>query len=222
MSTNPASTPQQTPNWGTTPCNTTEILADTKLQTPVITILTPTLTTDVSSPDPSHPTSPAQTSNGSEVSPPPHTPPMQTALSELDILPPSHCALPAQPTLDDLEVSLPPSSCCALPTQLTLDDSEKSLSPSCCASPTQVTLDDNSEISSSLPSSVYPPASQAQGWTPTHKLSWLLGPQHDNYIHAATPYLIGVPGGPGWEKLLVSFITFKSLSSSQPVSTLCY
>ena len=217
MFTNPVSTPQQTPNWGTTPCDTTEISADTQLQMPAITILTPTLTTDVSSPDPSCPTLPMQTSNGSEVSPPPHTPPMQTALSELDILPPSHCVSPTQPTLDDLEMSLPPSSCCAPPTQPSLDDSEKSLSPSHCALPTQATLNDDLEISSSLPSSVYPPTSQAQGWTPTHELSWLLGPQH-----AAAPYLIGVPGGPGWEKLLASFITFESLSSSQPMSTLCY
>ena len=55
-------------------------------------------------------------------------------------------------------------------------------------------------------------------WTPTHQPSWSLGPQHNPYVHVAAPYLIGVPGGPKWESLLVNYIVFESLSSAIPVS----
>ena len=61
--------------------------------------------------------------------------------------------------------------------------------------------------------------SQAQTpWTPTHQPSWSLGPQHNDYVHAAAPYLLGVPGGSMWEKLLTNYILFESLSSAVPVS----
>lgn len=65
-------------------------------------------------------------------------------------------------------------------------------------------------------------ATRGPGWTPTHAPSWLLGPQHNGYVHNAAPYLLGVPGGPKWEILLTSFIRFEGLSSSQPVSMLFF
>ena len=55
----------------------------------------------------------------------------------------------------------------------------------------------------------------AHAWIPAYTLSWLLGPQHGNYIHAAAPYLIAVPGGPQWEKLLASYVMYESLVASQ-------
>jgi len=61
--------------------------------------------------------------------------------------------------------------------------------------------------------------SQSQGpWTPSHHPSWTLGPQHRPYVHAAASYLLGVPGGADWEKLLALYITFESLSSDRSVS----
>ena len=63
--------------------------------------------------------------------------------------------------------------------------------------------------------------SQSRGpWTPSHRPSWILGPQHRQYVHAAAPYLLGVPGGADWENLLVSYITFESLSADRSVSNL--
>ena len=48
--------------------------------------------------------------------------------------------------------------------------------------------------------------------------SWTLGPQHRSYVHSAAPYLIEVPGGPEWDKLLAGYIVFESLSSVRSVS----
>ena len=60
--------------------------------------------------------------------------------------------------------------------------------------------------------------SQSQGaWTPSHHPLWTLGPQHRTYVHAAAPYLVGVPGGADWEKLLAGYMTFESLSSDRSV-----
>ena len=56
------------------------------------------------------------------------------------------------------------------------------------------------------------------GWSPTHDPSWVLGPQHRDYVHSAASFLIGVPGGPEWEKLLASYITYEGLSSFRSVS----
>ena len=50
--------------------------------------------------------------------------------------------------------------------------------------------------------------------------SWDLRPHHRAYVHAAVPYLAGVSGTPEWEKLLATYITFESLSSSRSVSIL--
>lgn len=107
-------------------------------------------------------------------------------------------------TLDDLGgFSLP------VPTPSPSLSRHMSLSPSRCASPSP----------SHHAMFVDPPASQAQrGWTPHHKPSWVLGPQHRSYVHSATPYLIGVPGGFGWENLLARYIVFESLSSARSVS----
>ena len=90
-------------------------------------------------------------------------------------------------------------------------------SPSHETSPVQTSLN---ELETSPPpylrhtSSVGPPTLQAEKWIATHEPSWSLGPQHRKYVHNAAPYLTGVPGGPEWEKMLASFITFESLSSS--------
>ena len=64
------------------------------------------------------------------------------------------------------------------------------------------------------------PPSQVESWPPSHNPSWSLGRQHPTYVHAAAGYLVGVPGGPEWEKLLADYITFESLSASVPVSRL--
>lgn len=64
------------------------------------------------------------------------------------------------------------------------------------------------------------PSQTQQGWTPSHHPSWTLGREHRPYIHSAAFYLIRVPGGPEWEKLLASYITFESLSSARSVSHL--
>jgi hypothetical protein len=107
----------------------------------------------------------------------------------------------------------------------TTEDSGVLSSSSCSMSPIQASSDE-SDVSPTPParcvSSVHLPASQAQAWSPTHTPSWSLGPQYGNYVHAAAPYLIGVPGGPGWEKLLANFIAFEGLSSSRPVSIFSY
>ena len=63
------------------------------------------------------------------------------------------------------------------------------------------------------------PLSQVQEClTPSHELLWALRPQHQPYVHSAAPYLLGVPGGHKWERLLASYIIFESLSSARPVS----
>jgi hypothetical protein len=67
------------------------------------------------------------------------------------------------------------------------------------------------------------PPSQRPGiveWSPQYKPTWKLGPGHPAYVHSAVPYLIGVPGGPEWEKLLEHWVVFESLSFSKPVSAL--
>ena len=61
-------------------------------------------------------------------------------------------------------------------------------------------------------------ASFARAWVPTYTPSWSLGPQHGNYLRAAVPYLVTVPGGPQWKKLLASYMVFESLLSSRSVS----
>ena len=58
-------------------------------------------------------------------------------------------------------------------------------------------------------------------WAPTHTQSWEGGPQHSVHVHNAVPFLLCVPGGPKWDTLLESFVTFEGLSSSLPVSTPC-
>lgn len=64
-----------------------------------------------------------------------------------------------------------------------------------------------------------PSPSQAQGCrTAGRNPSWTLGPQHRDYVHSAASYLAGVPGGPEWNDLLASYITFESLSSARAVS----
>ena len=65
-------------------------------------------------------------------------------------------------------------------------------------------------------------ASFARAWIPAYTPSWSLGPQHGNYVHAAAPYLIAVPGGPQWEKLLKSYVVYESLAASQSVSISFY
>ena len=55
-------------------------------------------------------------------------------------------------------------------------------------------------------------------WPPQHRPTWQLGPQHPSYVHAAASYLIGVPGGPEWERLLERWVVFESLSSANGVS----
>ena len=63
------------------------------------------------------------------------------------------------------------------------------------------------------------PSSQVQqSWAPSHRPLWKLGPQHRAYVHAAAPYLTGVPGGRKWEELLAHYITFEGLSSDRSVS----
>ena len=62
----------------------------------------------------------------------------------------------------------------------------------------------------------------ARAWIPAYTQSWSLGPQHGNYVHAAAPYLIAVPGGPQWEKLLKSYVVYESLAASQSVSISFY
>jgi hypothetical protein len=105
-------------------------------------------------------------------------------------------------------------------------------SPCCIPSPVLTTNKKTSGLGSGLDESDRPPppppphrrasvpASQLQdNWLPTYKPSWTLGPQHQHYVHTAAPYLIGVPGGQKWEKLLASYITFESLSAARSVST---
>jgi len=58
------------------------------------------------------------------------------------------------------------------------------------------------------------------GWPPQHTPVWQLGPQHPPYVHSAAPYLIGVPGGPEWKKLLEHWVIFEGLSFSRAVSIL--
>ena len=58
----------------------------------------------------------------------------------------------------------------------------------------------------------------AHKWVPAYTPSWSLGPQHRKYVHDAAPYLVAVPGGPKWEKLLESYMIFEGLSSSRRVS----
>lgn len=68
-------------------------------------------------------------------------------------------------------------------------------------------------------SSAHPPTSEDEMDLPLTKIPlWSLGPQHRPYVHHAAPYLVDVPGGPEWDNLLASYITFESLASSQPVS----
>lgn len=81
-------------------------------------------------------------------------------------------------------------------------------------------LSPRGRISTPSPSPSTHSESQEEGWVPSHDPSWTLGPQHHQYVHAAAPYLIGVPGGPAWESLLASYIIFESLSSARPVSNL--
>jgi len=79
-----------------------------------------------------------------------------------------------------------------------------------------------SRTGSPAPDHVPITSSQSQGaWTPTHDPSWTLGPQHHPYVHAAVPYLVAVPSGADWEKLLVGYMTFESLSSDKLVRNLC-
>ena len=84
-------------------------------------------------------------------------------------------------------------------------------------------LDRPSSPPSQLTLRAPPPTSQVQAkWTPSHTPLWSLGPQHRNYVHAAVPYLLSVPGGSEWECLLASYITFEGLSSSTLVSAFIY
>ena len=56
-------------------------------------------------------------------------------------------------------------------------------------------------------------------WPPQHTPTWDLGPQHPNYVRPATTFLLGVPGGPEWMRLLERWVVFESLSSSNAVGT---
>jgi len=77
-----------------------------------------------------------------------------------------------------------------------------------------------SSPTSLVPSTNRPPSQSHGPWTPSHSPSWTIGPQHRPYVRAAAPYLVGVPGGVNWEKLLASYITFESLSADRSVSNL--
>ena len=66
----------------------------------------------------------------------------------------------------------------------------------------------------------HPQHNETTGWLPQHVPTWTLGPQHPDYVRAAKSFLIGVPGRSEWVKLLEWWVTFESLSSSDPVSTL--
>ena len=83
----------------------------------------------------------------------------------------------------------------------------------------EVSLSDDVEVS---PASDHHRALFARTWVPAYTPSWLLGSHHGDYVHAAIPYLTAVPGGPCWEDLLSTFVTFESLSSARNVSKFCY
>ena len=76
-----------------------------------------------------------------------------------------------------------------------------------------------------LPPSIIPSSSNTHhpqddddDWPPQHMPTWELGPQHPGYVHVAKTFLVGVPGGPEWVKLLGHWVVFESLSSAEAVS----
>ena len=155
--------------------------------------------------------------------PPVPATPLTSASSRLPVpQPPQSLASPV--TTAAVQVSVPTA-----PTQIV---SVPSLTPTQVVSappptPTQMlmvgTLTPDGLDQFTPPPSRVPPSnlstSQAQdGWRPTHNPSWTLGPQHRSYVHAASSYLTGVPGGPEWERLLASYIDFEGLSSVRSVS----
>lgn len=66
-------------------------------------------------------------------------------------------------------------------------------------------------------SPLLPELDDTSEWPALHAATWELGPQHASYVHAAEAYLISVPGGPKWKRLLERWIMFESLSSSNQV-----
>ena len=70
---------------------------------------------------------------------------------------------------------------------------------------------DNSDTVSPSPSPT-PRCHHTSLCSSTSSLPWTLSPQHRNYVHSATSYLIDAPGGLQWEKLLERYIVFESLS----------
>jgi hypothetical protein len=55
-------------------------------------------------------------------------------------------------------------------------------------------------------------------WAPTHTPSWVLGDNHTAHVHSAAPFLLAVPGGREWQRLLKRYIRFEGLSPSIDVS----
>lgn len=133
-------------------------------------------------------------------------------------------------TLDDMDATLEETDVTLEEIEMTLDDFDATPSSPGRASTESPLM---STESSSIPSRVCKPTPdlvpvtnrsplQSQGaWTPDHHPSWTLGLQHRPYVHAAASYLVAVPGGADWEKLLVGYITFEGLSSDRSVSNLC-
>lgn len=135
-----------------------------------------------------------QRSPGPETTP--HSPSNRVSI-------PQQAALTPEVTMDEPGVSPPAPSRNTLPTPMIPDDPE--------VAPTGLARH---------ASFVCPPDSQEPEWVPAHMPSWTLGPQHGDHLHTAAPYLIAVPGGHQWEKLLASFVTFESIS--QHVSRFSY
>ena len=101
-------------------------------------------------------------------------------------------------------------------TQVSIATADETNAPSTQATPhksARVPLDHRSRRPHLIP--------HKHKWAPTHTQSWEVGPQHGVHVHNAVPFLLCVPGGPKWDTLLESFVTFEGLSSSLPVSTPC-
>jgi hypothetical protein len=77
----------------------------------------------------------------------------------------------------------------------------------------------DSEQPLSAPVTSHPPRSIGSAeWVPTHTPSWVLGDDHTAHIHSAAPFLLAVPGGREWQRLLKHYVRFEGLSPSIDVS----
>lgn len=196
-------TPRRPSSPETTPLNTPEILAATRTQTPSGPETMPSNIPRISAVSRvriySTPTSPSLTpQRSSSLETTPRNTPEIRAATEIHM--PMITALTPAPATDESTAPSTSPSRSASPIPMQKPTGVLGVSPSHCSLRAR------------------PSASGGERWTPTHTPSWSLGPQHARHVHAALAYLLGVPGGPKWEKLLASFITFEGLSSARPVS----